>query len=134
VTQDLGRPDHRSGVIAHTHNRIGADIPRVREHQLERLFARSFAQAGEYPGSPAEQRPQPADNREWKRARAHRDSTHDTQALDDAQSGQFERGRRQNPAGLQRSPDLGRHLIACGLIGDPVPPVMISGGPQKKNS
>jgi hypothetical protein len=26
------------------------------------------------------------------------------------------------------------HLIACGLIGDPVPPVMISGGPQKKNS
>jgi hypothetical protein len=27
-----------------------------------------------------------------------------------------------------------RYLIACGLIGDPVPPVMISGGPQKKNS
>jgi len=26
------------------------------------------------------------------------------------------------------------HLIACGLIGDPVPPVMISGGPEKKNS
>src|SRR6266568_9552117 len=26
------------------------------------------------------------------------------------------------------------HLIACGLIGLPVPPVMISGGPQKKNS
>jgi hypothetical protein len=26
------------------------------------------------------------------------------------------------------------HLIACGLIGDPVPPVMTSGGPQKKNS
>ena len=26
------------------------------------------------------------------------------------------------------------HLIACGLIGEPVPPVMISGGPQKKNS
>jgi hypothetical protein len=26
------------------------------------------------------------------------------------------------------------YLIACGLIGDPVPPVMISGGPQKKNS
>jgi hypothetical protein len=29
---------------------------------------------------------------------------------------------------------LWRHLIACGLIGEPVPPVMISGGPQKKNS
>jgi hypothetical protein len=27
-----------------------------------------------------------------------------------------------------------RYLIACGLIGEPVPPVMISGGPQKKNS
>ena len=27
-----------------------------------------------------------------------------------------------------------RYLIACGLIGLPVPPVMISGGPQKKNS
>ncbi len=27
-----------------------------------------------------------------------------------------------------------RHLIACGLIGEPVPPVMMSGGPQKKNS
>jgi hypothetical protein len=27
-----------------------------------------------------------------------------------------------------------RHLIACGLIGEPVPPVMTSGGPQKKNS
>ncbi len=26
------------------------------------------------------------------------------------------------------------YLIACGLIGLPVPPVMISGGPQKKNS
>jgi hypothetical protein len=31
-------------------------------------------------------------------------------------------------------PLRGDHLIACGLIGDPVPPVMISGGPQKKNS
>jgi hypothetical protein len=26
------------------------------------------------------------------------------------------------------------HLIACGLIGEPVPPVITSGGPQKKNS
>jgi hypothetical protein len=26
------------------------------------------------------------------------------------------------------------YLIACGLIGEPVPPVMMSGGPQKKNS
>jgi hypothetical protein len=26
------------------------------------------------------------------------------------------------------------YLIACGLIGDPVPPVIINGGPQKKNS
>jgi hypothetical protein len=26
------------------------------------------------------------------------------------------------------------YLIACGLIGEPVPPVMISGGPEKKNS
>jgi hypothetical protein len=26
------------------------------------------------------------------------------------------------------------YFIACGLIGDPVPPVMTSGGPQKKNS
>jgi hypothetical protein len=26
------------------------------------------------------------------------------------------------------------YFIACGLIGEPVPPVMISGGPQKKNS
>jgi len=26
------------------------------------------------------------------------------------------------------------YLIACGLIGEPVPPVMTSGGPQKKNS
>jgi hypothetical protein len=29
---------------------------------------------------------------------------------------------------------VGNYLIACGLIGEPVPPVMISGGPQKKNS
>ena len=28
----------------------------------------------------------------------------------------------------------GGYFIACGLIGEPVPPVMISGGPQKKNS
>ena len=27
-----------------------------------------------------------------------------------------------------------RYLIACGLIGEPVPPVMTSGAPQKKNS
>jgi hypothetical protein len=26
------------------------------------------------------------------------------------------------------------YLIACGLIGEPVPPVIINGGPQKKNS
>ena len=26
------------------------------------------------------------------------------------------------------------YLMACGLIGEPVPPVMMSGGPQKKNS
>ena len=26
------------------------------------------------------------------------------------------------------------YLIACGLIGEPVPPVIMSGGPQKKNS
>jgi hypothetical protein len=26
------------------------------------------------------------------------------------------------------------YLIACGLIGEPVAPVMTSGGPQKKNS
>lgn len=26
------------------------------------------------------------------------------------------------------------YFIACGLIGDPVPPVMIKGGPEKKNS
>ena len=26
------------------------------------------------------------------------------------------------------------YLIACGLSGEPVPPVMISGEPQKKNS
>jgi len=27
-----------------------------------------------------------------------------------------------------------RYLIACGLIGEPVAPVITSGGPQKKNS
>jgi hypothetical protein len=26
------------------------------------------------------------------------------------------------------------YFIACGLIGEPVPPLMMSGGPQKKNS
>jgi hypothetical protein len=26
------------------------------------------------------------------------------------------------------------YLIACGLIGEPVAPVMMSGAPQKKNS
>jgi hypothetical protein len=30
--------------------------------------------------------------------------------------------------------ERGAYLIACGLIGEPVPPVMISGEPQKKNS
>jgi hypothetical protein len=36
------------------------------------------------------------------------------------------------PGGL----DLGDrcYLIACGLMGEPVPPVITSGGPQKKNS
>ena len=45
------------------------------------------------------------------------------------------------PPGLARGRDGSRmretatgYLIACGLIGEPVPPVMISGGPQKKNS
>jgi len=30
--------------------------------------------------------------------------------------------------------DTESYLIACGLIGLPVPPVMMRGGPQKKNS
>jgi hypothetical protein len=34
-----------------------------------------------------------------------------------------------------KAPSVGRsYLIACGLIGEPVPPVMTSGAPQKKNS
>jgi hypothetical protein len=37
-------------------------------------------------------------------------------------------GRRRSRASLTY------HLIACGLIGEPVPPVITSGGPQKKNS
>ena len=40
-------------------------------------------------------------------------------------------------AALATLPLRGRdenYLIACGLIGEPVPPVMISGVPQKKNS
>ena len=50
---------------------------------------------------------------------------------------------RQRPEGKRSLDDLIRppssviviyYLIACGLIGDPVPPVMIKGGPQKKNS
>ena len=43
-----------------------------------------------------------------------------------------EPGRTRLPFGMDRG--LWCHLIACGLIGEPVPPVMISGGPQKKNS
>jgi 5-oxoprolinase (ATP-hydrolysing) len=39
------------------------------------------------------------------------------------------RGDLPPPGGGEAS-----HFIACGLIGEPVPPVMISGGPQKKNS
>ena len=35
---------------------------------------------------------------------------------------------------LGRDERLRRHLIAWGLIGEPVPPVITSGGPQKKNS
>jgi hypothetical protein len=38
------------------------------------------------------------------------------------------RGARQSLAQQQA------YLTACGLIGEPVPPVMIRGGPQKKNS
>jgi hypothetical protein len=33
-----------------------------------------------------------------------------------------------------RGDDSPFYFIACGLIGEPVPPVMINGGPQKKNS
>ena len=39
--------------------------------------------------------------------------------------------RSYRPRFAERDED---HLIACGLIGLPVPPVMISGGPEKKNS
>ena len=35
---------------------------------------------------------------------------------------------------LHRVRDTRPYLIACGLIGEPVAPVMISGGPEKKNS
>ena len=38
------------------------------------------------------------------------------------------------PAAKGNSQQAPAYLIACGLIGEPVPPVMISGGPQKKNS
>jgi len=41
----------------------------------------------------------------------------------------LEEGRRaRRPGGAWR------YLMACGLMGEPVPPVMTSGGPQKKNS
>ena len=41
------------------------------------------------------------------------------------------------PSGIARRKaalDAGCYLIACGLIGEPVAPVITSGGPQKKNS
>ncbi len=42
---------------------------------------------------------------------------------------------RETPIGFAVRDDRdAAYLIACGLIGLPVPPVMISGGPQKKNS
>ena len=52
----------------------------------------------------------------------------DEQPLIAAGSDQNQLRSRQAPAG--RPP----HLIASGLIGEPVPPVMLSGGAQKKNS
>jgi hypothetical protein len=53
-------------------------------------------------------------------------STHESQI--DALRNPFQFNQSVN----RSSVDL--HFIACGLIGEPVPPVMISGGPQKKNS
>ena len=42
---------------------------------------------------------------------------------------------RDKPGGDDRICGGGSdYFIACGLIGEPVPPEMISGGPQKKNS
>jgi hypothetical protein len=48
-------------------------------------------------------------------------------------------GRFRLQSGLRRpvqqhAYEFTPYLIACGLIGEPVPPVMTSGGPQKKNS
>ena len=42
---------------------------------------------------------------------------------------------RDKPGGDDRKCSVPQdYLIACGLIGLPVAPVMISGGPEKKNS
>ena len=48
-------------------------------------------------------------------------------------SSELTRGFRGNERKLGLA-STARYLIACGLIGEPVPPVMTSGGPQKKNS
>jgi hypothetical protein len=46
----------------------------------------------------------------------------------------FEARLRLAPQGDGPDDRILAYLIACGLIGEPVPPVMISGGPAKKNS
>ena len=63
-------------------------------------------------------------------SRASKDDGHDIGAV--ALRGS---PKRRAPQGDGRRVWLSlAYLIACGLIGEPVPPVMISGGPQKKNS
>ena len=54
---------------------------------------------------------------------------------------QWEDGNRKSNAGTGHFPisdfrpsDFPLHLIATGLIGEPVPPVMTSGGPENMNS
>ena len=141
VAQNFRRSDHRAGIVAHPDHGIAADIPGVSEHQFEGLLARLFAKAGEDAGPAAEQGAERPDNGERQRSRAHRDAAHDAETFDDAIAGKLERRRRRHrfaPVHGRVEPRRRRiaddHLIACGLIGEPVPPVMMSGGPQKKNS
>ena len=67
-------------------------------------------------------------------ASASRDPVHLRVAIQTHRLGATSRGASPALRSVVRDDAGEYHLIACGLIGEPVPPVMISGGPQKKNS
>jgi hypothetical protein len=95
VAEDLGHAIHDlRGVVADADDPVGADLPGVLEHHLERFAAGLLAQLGEQGDVAAGQSLEGAADRAKDGARSHRDAAHHPQSPGHLVTFELEGGRR----------------------------------------